>query len=61
MAWNKKNCTMASSEELESYHDRAAQAAAESLLKLALLKGSKDNITVMVVDLKTNWKFKSNP
>ncbi|XP_078149118.1 putative protein phosphatase 2C 6 [Carex rostrata] len=52
MVWRKKNGTMASSENLESYRDRATQSAAESLLKLALLKGSKDNITVMVVDLK---------
>lgn len=52
MVWRKKNGTMASSENLESYRDRATQSAVEALLKLALLKGSKDNITVMVVDLK---------
>ncbi|KAI6679925.1 hypothetical protein NL676_033806 [Syzygium grande] len=39
--------------------DPAAQAAAEYLSKCALQKGSKDNITVIVVDLKAQRKFKS--
>ncbi|CAI0627917.1 unnamed protein product [Linum tenue] len=38
--------------------DPAAQAAAESLSNLALQRGSKDNITVVVVDLKAQRKFK---
>ncbi|XP_010537578.1 PREDICTED: protein phosphatase 2C 16 [Tarenaya hassleriana] len=39
--------------------DPAAQAAAEYLSMLALQKGSKDNISVIVVDLKTQRKFKN--
>ncbi|CAN1185814.1 Protein phosphatase 2C 56 [Linum perenne] len=38
--------------------DAASQAAAESLSNLALQRGSKDNITVIVVDLKAQRKFK---
>lgn len=60
MMWHKKNDTLASSEILEHGNNPAAQSAAESLSKLALQKGSNDNITVMVVDLKSKWKFKSN-
>ncbi|KAF3328374.1 hypothetical protein FCM35_KLT06980 [Carex littledalei] len=59
MMWHKKNDT-ASSEMLEHGNNPAAQSAAEYLSKLALQKGSNDNITVMVVDLKSKWKFKSN-
>ncbi|XP_052182919.1 protein phosphatase 2C 16-like [Diospyros lotus] len=39
--------------------DPAAQAAADYLMTLALQKGSKDNISVTVVDLKVQRKFKS--
>lgn len=39
--------------------DPAAQAAAEHLSMLAQQKGSKDNISVIVVDLKARRKFKS--
>lgn len=60
MMWHKKNDTLASLEILEHGNNPAAQSAAESLSKLALQKGSNDNITVMVVDLKSKWKFKSN-
>ncbi|CAL1413964.1 unnamed protein product [Linum trigynum] len=42
----------------DSGADPAAQAAAESLSNLALQRGSKDNITVIVVDLKAQRKFK---
>lgn len=59
MVWHKKNDTVASSENLESDCDRAAQFAADYLSRLALQKGSKDNITVLVVDLRSKWKFKS--
>ncbi|KAE8687842.1 Protein phosphatase 2C 56 [Hibiscus syriacus] len=38
--------------------DPAAQSAAEYLSRLALSKGSKDNISVIVVDLKAQRKFK---
>ncbi|CAI0387404.1 unnamed protein product [Linum tenue] len=41
-----------------SVADPAAQAAAETLSNLALQRGSKDNITVVVVDLKAQRKFK---
>ncbi|XP_022997928.1 protein phosphatase 2C 16-like [Cucurbita maxima] len=39
--------------------DPAAQAAADYLSMLALQKGSKDNISVIVVDLKAQRKFKT--
>lgn len=39
--------------------DPAAQSAAEYLSKLALQRGSKDNISVIVVDLKGPRKFKT--
>ncbi|KAG9140990.1 hypothetical protein Leryth_012582 [Lithospermum erythrorhizon] len=39
--------------------DPASQAAAEYLSMLAIQKGSKDNISVIVVDLKPRRKFKS--
>ncbi|KAL6534032.1 hypothetical protein OROHE_013865 [Orobanche hederae] len=39
--------------------DPAAQAAADYLSNRALQKGSKDNITVVVIDLKTQRKIKS--
>lgn len=61
MVDRKMTGTLASSENLESGHDRATQSAAMSLSKLALRKGSTDNITAIVVDLKPKWRFKSNP
>jgi serine/threonine protein phosphatase PrpC len=61
MVWCKKSSTLAPLENVESDHDRATQSAAVSLSKLALFKGSSDNITAVVVDLKAKWKFKSNP
>lgn len=39
--------------------DPAAQAAADYLSMFALQKGSKDNISVIVVDLKAQRKFKT--
>lgn len=39
--------------------DPAAQSAAEYLSKLALQRGSKDNISVIVIDLKGQRKFKT--
>lgn len=59
MKWHKKNSTLASSDILETGNDPAAQSAAESLLKLAIKKASNDNITVIVIDLKPKWRFKS--
>lgn len=58
--WHKNNGATASSAENEEVcADPAAQAAAVYLSKLALQKGSNDNITVIVVDLKAQRKFKS--
>ncbi|KAG9451812.1 hypothetical protein H6P81_004716 [Aristolochia fimbriata] len=60
LSWHKKNGTnMTSSTERGEGTDPAAQAAAECLSKLASQKGSKDNITVIVVDLKPHRRFKS--
>ncbi|OEL31286.1 putative protein phosphatase 2C 6 [Dichanthelium oligosanthes] len=60
LLWHKKNGTSSTSgPRVGDSTDPAAQAAAECLSKLALQKGSKDNITVVVVDLKAQRKFKS--
>lgn len=65
LLWHKKNATASSSVSRGrsggdgGSSDPAAQAAAEYLSKLALQKGSKDNITVLVVDLKAHRKFRS--
>ncbi|GAA0148564.1 protein phosphatase [Lithospermum erythrorhizon] len=58
LLWHKKNGTTLPTERGEGI-DPAAQAAAECLSNRALQKGSKDNITVIVVDLKAQRKFKS--
>lgn len=58
LLWHKKNGSALSSTRGEGI-DPAAQAAAEYLSNRALQKGSKDNITVIVVDLKGQRKFKS--
>ncbi|XP_065851477.1 protein phosphatase 2C 56 [Euphorbia lathyris] len=60
LLWHKKNADTLSVENNSDDDgvDPAAQAAAEYLSKLALQKGSKDNITVIVVDLKAQRKFK---
>jgi protein phosphatase 2C len=60
LLWHKKNADSSSSAQRnDNEPDQAAQAAAEYLSKLALQRGSKDNITVVVVDLKLHRKFKS--
>ncbi|XP_017701594.2 protein phosphatase 2C 50-like [Phoenix dactylifera] len=59
LLWHKKNGVTASTARRGEGADPAAQAAAEYLEKLALQKGSKDNITIIVVDLKAQRKFKS--
>ncbi|KQK04583.1 hypothetical protein BRADI_2g14420v3 [Brachypodium distachyon] len=62
LLWHKKNATAAVARGSDGGSpDPAAQAAAEYLSKLALQKGSKDNITVLVVDLKAHRKFRSKP
>ncbi|KAK7261021.1 hypothetical protein RIF29_27324 [Crotalaria pallida] len=58
LLWHKKNGSELPSERGEGI-DPAAQAAAEFLSNRALQKGSKDNITVIVVDLKAQRKFKT--
>ena len=58
LLWHKKNGSELSLVRGEGI-DLAAQAAAEYLSNRALQKGSKDNITVVVVDLKAHRKFKT--
>lgn len=58
LIWHKKN----GGNVVERDHngvDPAAQAAADYLSALALQKGSNDNISVIVVDLKAQRKFKT--
>ncbi|XP_021907585.1 probable protein phosphatase 2C 50 [Carica papaya] len=60
LLWHKKNSVSLPSERDKGNEmDPAAQAAAEYLSNRALQKGSKDNITVIVVDLKAQRKFKN--
>lgn len=61
LLWHKKNCTAGStsvSEERGEHANPAAQDAAEYLLRLAARKGSRDNISVIVVDLKAQRNLK---
>ncbi|KAJ4717848.1 putative Protein phosphatase 2c [Melia azedarach] len=58
LLWHKKNGAPPLVERGKGI-DPAAQAAADYLSMLALQKGSKDNISVIVVDLKAQRKFKS--
>ncbi|MCD9559725.1 hypothetical protein HAX54_017898 [Datura stramonium] len=57
LLWHKKNGCSLSNERGENV-DPAAQDAAEYLTRLALQRGSRDNISVIVVDLKAQRKFK---
>uniref|UniRef100_A0ACD5TYR0 Uncharacterized protein n=2 Tax=Avena sativa TaxID=4498 RepID=A0ACD5TYR0_AVESA len=60
LLWHKKNPTATTRGSSDgSSPDPAAQAAAEYLSRLALQKGSKDNITVLVVDLKAHRRVRS--
>ncbi|RWW28021.1 hypothetical protein GW17_00007515 [Ensete ventricosum] len=59
LLWHKKNGPVSAATQRGEGTDPAAQAAAECLSRLAVQKGSKDNITVIVVDLKAQRKFKS--
>ncbi|GMI83913.1 hypothetical protein HRI_002060500 [Hibiscus trionum] len=56
--WHKKYGDQLTGEKGGEGIDPAAQSAAEYLSRLALSKGSKDNISVIVVDLKAQRKFK---
>ncbi|CAI9759597.1 unnamed protein product [Fraxinus pennsylvanica] len=58
LVWHKNNSINLPVERGEGI-DPAAQAAAEYLSNRALQKGSKDNISVVVVDLKSQRKIKS--
>ncbi|XP_008228245.1 PREDICTED: protein phosphatase 2C 16 [Prunus mume] len=58
LLWHKKNGVTALVERGAGV-DPAAQEAAAYLSTLALQKGSRDNISVIVVDLKAQRKFKS--
>lgn len=58
LLWHKKNGDSPLADRGQGT-DPAAQAAAEYLSMIALQKGSKDNISVIVVDLKAQRKFKS--
>lgn len=59
LLWHKKNGAAASPLKRGEGVDPAAQAAAEYLSVLALQKGSMDNISVIVLDLKAQRKFKT--
>ncbi|KAJ0250989.1 Protein phosphatase 2C 56 [Hirschfeldia incana] len=63
LLWHKKNmvagdASLLADERRGQGEDLAAKSAAEYLSKLALQRGSKDNITVVVVDLKPQRKLK---
>ncbi|XP_051119056.1 protein phosphatase 2C 16-like [Andrographis paniculata] len=58
LLWHKKNGTNPLPDRGQGV-DPAAQAASEYLSSLALQRGSKDNISVIVVDLKAQRKIKS--
>ncbi|KAJ6812845.1 putative protein phosphatase 2C 53 [Iris pallida] len=58
LLWHKKNGALSTSSSKGEESDPAAQAAADYLSKLAIQKGSKDNISVIVVDLKAQRKPK---
>ncbi|KAJ8755849.1 hypothetical protein K2173_024394 [Erythroxylum novogranatense] len=58
LLWHKRNGATSLGERGNGI-DPAAQAAADHLSMLALKKGSKDNISVIVVDLKAQRKFKT--
>nr|BAJ33756.1 unnamed protein product [Eutrema halophilum] len=53
--WHKRNGALPLAERGVG-EDQACQAAADFLSKLALQKGSKDNISIIVVDLKAQRK-----
>lgn len=59
MLWHKKNGGAGLPPDRGQGIDPAAQSAAEYLSSRALQKGSKDNITVVVVDLKAQRKVKN--
>jgi protein phosphatase 2C len=58
LLWHKKNDGMYPNEGDELTINPAAQGAADYLVRLALMKGSEENITVTVIDLKSRKKIK---
>nr|GMD54370.1 probable protein phosphatase 2C 50 isoform X1 [Ipomoea batatas] len=61
LLWHKKNGGGTPSKERgddDNATDPAAQDAAQYLTRIALQRGSQDNISVIVVDLKAQRKFK---
>lgn len=58
--WYRNNTAPPPSERGKSV-DPASQAAAEALTQRALQKGSRDNISVVVLDLKRQRKGRSRP
>ncbi|AAF21151.1 protein phosphatase 2C (AtP2C-HA); 19519-17666 [Arabidopsis thaliana] len=58
LMWHKKNGAPPLAERGKGI-DPACQAAADYLSMLALQKGSKDNISIIVIDLKAQRKFKT--
>lgn len=58
LLWHKKNGGTMLSKERSDEADPAAQDASEYLTRIALQRGSRDNISVIVVDLKAQRKFK---
>ncbi|KAK4401239.1 protein phosphatase 2C 16 [Sesamum angolense] len=58
LLWHKKNAATLPLQRGEGI-DPAAQAAAEYISNRALQKGSKDNISVVVLDLKAQRKIKN--
>ncbi|KAK8971230.1 putative protein phosphatase 2C 6 [Platanthera guangdongensis] len=59
LLWHKKNTAVSDPTRRGVGEDAASQEAAEYLSKLALQRGSKDNITIIVIDLKAQRKFKT--
>uniref|UniRef100_A0A0D9V4W1 protein-serine/threonine phosphatase n=1 Tax=Leersia perrieri TaxID=77586 RepID=A0A0D9V4W1_9ORYZ len=58
LMWYKNNDAPHPGENDGPTMNPAAQAAADCLVRIALTKGSEDNITVIVVDLKPRKKLK---
>ncbi|KFK43941.1 hypothetical protein AALP_AA1G194400 [Arabis alpina] len=58
LAWHKKYGALPLAER-GAGEDPACQAAGDYMSKLAIQKGSKDNISIVVVDLKAQRKFKT--
>ncbi|KAJ4866751.1 Protein phosphatase 2C 7 [Raphanus sativus] len=58
LLWHKRNGALPLAERGVG-EDQACQAAADYLSKLALQKGSRDNISIIVVDLKAQRKLKT--